>query len=160
MDYLYTLAFIKQNNKILMINRVKQPWMGMWNGVGGKRHINESPLECIVREIYEETNIKVTMDQVIDKGIVTWNDEFKAFASGLHLFLVELPSDYVYETPVVTLEGILDWKDITWVNNMDNLGVSYNIPYFIDNVLFKDHRFLYECLFEGNNLLSVKEVLI
>ena len=35
---LYTLGFIrcKDNNKILLLNRNKSPWMGLYNGVGGK----------------------------------------------------------------------------------------------------------------------------
>lgn len=160
MDYLYTLAFIKRNNQLLMVNRVKQPWMGMWNGVGGKRQNHETPLECIIREIYEETQITIDFNHVIDKGVVTWNDQFKAFSSGLHLFFVELPNDYLYKTPKMTPEGILDWKDISWVNNKENLGVSYNIPYFIYNVINNKNRFLYECHFEGNNLTDVKEFLL
>ena len=30
-----TLCFVRNGEKILMINRVKPPFMGMWNAVGG-----------------------------------------------------------------------------------------------------------------------------
>ena len=130
MQYLYTLCFIRQGDYILMLNRNKSPWLGIWNGVGGKREDDESPLDCIHREIKEETNIKVNKDDIIDKGYVTWNSDFKTPSLGLHLFYVEIPKDYLYETPISTREGILDWKLIDWVHDKENLGVSYNIPYF------------------------------
>jgi len=156
MEFLYTLCFIKQGNKILMINRNKHPWLGIWNGVGGKRDLNESALDCIHREIIEETNIQVDKNTIIDKGYVTWNDDFKTPSLGLHLFYVELPLDYVYITPVETQEGILAWKPITWVNDKTNLGVSYNIPYFINNVLSNSKRYHYHCEFNGYQLLDVE----
>lgn len=160
MDYLFTLVFIKRGNEILMINREKDPWMGFWNGLGGKRLLNESSLDCITREIEEEANIIVSKEDIIDKGIVTWNSDFKAVSSGLHLYLVELPDDYVYETPISTIEGILSWKKIDWISNKNNLGVSYNIPYFINNVIYDDKRYLYHCTFDGMKLVSVEESIL
>ena len=49
-----TLCFVKKDDKILMINRNKSPFMGMWNALGGHKEENESALECAIREIYEE----------------------------------------------------------------------------------------------------------
>ncbi|WP_162146803.1 NUDIX hydrolase [Acholeplasma granularum] len=156
MDYLYTLCFIKRDDEILMLNRNKAPWLGIWNGVGGKRHRNESPLECILREIKEETHINPNDYHVVDKGIVTWNGDFKASSSGLHLFLMEVSKNFQYQTPIETDEGILSWKKINWINDIDNLGVSYNIPYFINNLVNDKNRFHYHCIFKGNELLSVE----
>jgi 8-oxo-dGTP diphosphatase len=156
MTYLYTLCFIKQGDKILMLNRNKAPWLGIWNGVGGKRQADESPLECIHREIIEETNININIDQIIDKGFVTWNDDFKTPSLGLHLFYADLPLSYKYTTPIETKEGILSWKEIDWVNDKTNLGVSYNIPYFIEQVLYNPNRFHYHCKFNGYQLLGVE----
>lgn len=34
--YQYTLCFIERGDAILLLNRQKAPWMGCWNGVGGK----------------------------------------------------------------------------------------------------------------------------
>ncbi len=156
-DYLYTLAFIKKGEKILMVNRQKNPWQGMWNGVGGKRNQGESPLTCIMREIQEETGITVNKNQVFFKGICTWNDQFKSRSSGLYIFLVEVSDDLEYVTPRSTPEGILDWKTIDWISSFDNLGVAYNIPYFIHNVINESNCYKYECTFNGNILEEVKE---
>ena len=38
-----TLCFVKKGNKILMINRNKPPFMGMWNAVGGHIEKGETP---------------------------------------------------------------------------------------------------------------------
>lgn len=155
----YTLAFIKRKDEVLLINREKQPWKGSWNGVGGKVEINETPLENIIREIKEETGILVSENEVIDKGIVTWNT-FGAMGNGLHVFLVDLEEDYEYQTPLKTDEGILDFKKIDWVCDYENYGLAHNIPYFIKDVLFSDIRYDHQCYFEGNRLVKVDKKVI
>ncbi len=62
--YKHTLCFIKRNEEILMLNREYDPVKGLWNGIGGKIEKGETPLENAIREIKEETNIKVTYDQI------------------------------------------------------------------------------------------------
>lgn len=157
--YIYTLAFIKRNNHILMLNRKKQPWLGSWNGVGGKRKAGESPIDCVIREIYEETNIKVAKEQVKDKGTVSWNS-LDALGQGLHLFLIEMRSDYAYQTPITVDEGVLDWKPIDWINQKDNYGVAWNIPYFLPVMLNDPNRYHYHCIFSERFLESVTKELI
>ncbi|MBU1094101.1 MAG: 8-oxo-dGTP diphosphatase [Firmicutes bacterium] len=154
--HIYTLGFIKRNDEILMVNREKSPWKGSWNGVGGKRDVNETALECIIREIDEETGIQVHLDQIKDKGDLTWNS-FDALGNGLHIFLIELPSTYIYQTPKKVREGILDWKKIEWINDFENYGVAHNIPYFLPTVLNEADRYHYHCTFEDRYLKSVSK---
>ncbi len=33
---------------------------GKWNGVGGKLEVDETPEECVKREVYEETGLRVS----------------------------------------------------------------------------------------------------
>jgi 8-oxo-dGTP diphosphatase len=148
----YTICFIKQGNKILLLNREKPDWMGMWNGVGGKIEAGETPIENIKREIYEETGIEI--EKVEDKGIVTWTvDGVKT--GGMHLYLAELPMTVLYETPRKTDEGILDWKEIDWILHPDNIGVAHNIPYFLPIMLREDSCYEYHCVFENGRLVEV-----
>jgi len=45
---------------------------GFWNGLGGKVDANESPEECVIREVYEESGLKIK-DPTL-KGIITYPD--------------------------------------------------------------------------------------
>lgn len=153
--YNYTLAFLKRKDEILLINRNKSPWMGSWNGVGGKINVNETPLDCIKREIFEETNIDIPISAIQYKGYLTW-ESFEALGNGLYLFLVDLDDDFDYTVPVKTLEGILDFKKIEWINSFDNEGIAKNIPYFLPYVLKDSKNYHYHCKFdEKHRLLSV-----
>jgi len=144
-----------------MLNRNKQPWQGMWNGVGGKLKNNEDPLDSVIREIKEETGLSFLKSEIKFRGIVTWNgfnDNLNnAFnQNGLYLYFVELSKNIALKTPLKTKEGILDWKKVDFLNDKDNLGVPYNIPYFIDNVINSNTLYQYDCLFEGNYLIDLK----
>lgn len=137
-----------------MVNREKQPWKGCWNGLGGKIKSGETPKASLMRELEEETNMRFDDFQIYDKGEVTWN-LFDAMGQGLYLFMIKVPNDFQYATPRLTDEGIIDWKDIDWVCDTDNLGVAHNIPYFLKTVLEEDKKYRYQCEFEGNRLLKV-----
>lgn len=155
----YTLAFLIRKDKVLLLNRNKSPWMGAWNGVGGKIHEGESPLVCILREIEEETGIHLSATQLIDKGIVTW-DTFNAKGSGLHVFIAYLPDHFEYHTPRVVDEGILDWKPIAWASDMDNQGIARNIPYFLPTIINDDKNYEFACAFEGDFLKKVEKIAL
>lgn len=152
--YKYTLAFIKRANKVLMLNRNRSPWMGSWNGVGGKIELNETPIDSLIREVLEETGLIVTKANILFKGSVTWNESISS-RQGLLLYLINVPDSLKYQTPKVTDEGILDWKDISWISNFDNYGVCDNIPYFINDVLNNDELFEHYCYFDDKILKEV-----
>ncbi len=153
----YTICFIKQGDKLLMLNREYPTWMGMWNGVGGKIEKGEAPLPSIKREIYEETGL--TIDHVIQKGIVTWSvDGVKT--GGMYAFIAELPETVVYKTPAKTDEGILDWKEIDWLLNPDNDGVVPNIPFFLPKMLLEDKEYEHLCIFENDDLVDCKTITL
>jgi 8-oxo-dGTP diphosphatase len=152
--YSYTLGFIKRNDEILLINREKNPWKGCWNGLGGKLELNELPQASMIREIEEETGIKLSPEQVIDKGYLTWN-VFDANGEGLYIFLIEIASTFSFETPLKLREGILDWKKIDWIIDYENYGVADNIPYFLPYVLNEKKNYHYHCTFVGRELKSV-----
>ncbi len=153
-DYLYTLAFIRRGDEILMLNRAKAPWFGMWNGVGGKREKGESPDACIRREILEETGIDLEASAIRFGGILTWNDDFKAASKGLYLYHADVDAAFAYPTPVATPEGILAWKPIGWIVDPRNQGVATNIRFFLP-ILLQGERRRYHCIFDGDRLLEV-----
>ena len=51
------LVYNKEENKILMCKREKEPYKGKFNLVGGKVEKGEDELHAAYRELYEETGI-------------------------------------------------------------------------------------------------------
>jgi len=75
---LATLCYLKRAGKTLMVHRIKKAGdmhMGKWNGLGGKLEPGETPEECALREIREESGLTVT--KPVLKGLLT----FPAFAN-------------------------------------------------------------------------------
>ncbi len=68
-----TLCYIRQNGSYLMLHRVKKKNDAnhdKWIGVGGKFLENESPDECLLREVLEETGL--TLTEYRCRGVVTF----------------------------------------------------------------------------------------
>ncbi|NYV63961.1 8-oxo-dGTP diphosphatase [Heyndrickxia sp. FSL K6-6286] len=143
MQYKYTICFIKRGHQLLMLNREKPEWMGVWNGVGGKIEKGETPEAAIIREIKEETGIDI--GHVAYKGTVTWSVN-ESYIGGMYAFVAELPETYEYHTPIKTQEGILDWKDLSWILHPENVGMA-NVKFFLHKMLddyrIYDHQFIY-----------------
>ncbi len=81
-----TLCYLEQEDKYLMLHRVKKhddPNHDMWIAVGGKVEEGESPDECMLREVREETGLQLQGWQY--RGIVTFvSDEYEN--EYMHLF--------------------------------------------------------------------------
>lgn len=74
-----TLCYIEKDDSWLMLYRNKKkadPNRGKWIGIGGKFEANESPQDCLLREVREETGLTLTSWQF--RGIITFcfNDDF------------------------------------------------------------------------------------
>ena len=57
-----TLCYIKKDGKTLMLHRVKKDkdvHQGKYNGLGGKFIAGETPLECVQREVKEESGLDI-----------------------------------------------------------------------------------------------------
>ena len=126
-----------------MLNREKAPIMGIWNGVGGKIELHESPEQAAIREVWEETGIQ--LDGFLSQGVITWENS-EGIVDGLHVFLGEVDRDFTYITPQKTREGILDWKKIDWILNPNNLGIPEKIPHYLPMLLNQKgyHSFTYK----------------
>jgi len=58
-----TLCYIEKDGKVLLLYRNKKendPNEGKWIGVGGKIEEGETPDTCVMREVMEETGLKLT----------------------------------------------------------------------------------------------------
>jgi len=103
-----TLCYLKKDGKTLMIHRTKKEndmHRGKWNGLGGKMISGETPEQCAIREIWEESGLQATKLEL--KGILTFpefsqSEDWYAFVFVVHEFNGEL-----IESP----EGILRWVE-------------------------------------------------
>ncbi|EKG2416887.1 NUDIX domain-containing protein [Listeria monocytogenes] len=152
--YKYTLCFIQRADEILLLNRQKSPWMGSWNGVGGKIEQGEALLESIKREITEETGISSKDYEIRDIGEMKWFVDGENLV-GMHLFLATLPDNYTYPTPRATDEGILDFKKRAWILNPENTGVVNNLPYIIQHAPKAPLRIEVSTNYQENTLLHI-----
>lgn len=68
-----TLCYIEKDGKYLMLHRIKKENdlnRDKWIGVGGKMEEGESPLDCVIRETFEETGL--ALDEPKYRGLVTF----------------------------------------------------------------------------------------
>ncbi len=146
---LATLCYVqdKKTNSTLMIHRVKKEndyHHGKWNGLGGKFEPGESPEECAVREIKEESGLNVKSIKM--KGFIT----FPIFdgIEDWHVF-VFVVDDYDGEQ-IDSSEGNLEWvpnEKLTEINLW--AGDKYFIPW-----LFEDNFFSAKFIYENGKYLS------
>ena len=102
-----TLVHLERDGKYLMLHRIKKEHdenHDKWVGIGGKFEPGESPEDCALREVQEETGL--TMNAWAYRGIVTfvsdeWGTEY------MHLFHSADFSGTVKDCD----EGVLEWVD-------------------------------------------------
>ena len=109
-----TLCYPLRDGQYLMLHRVKKELdanKDKWIGIGGKFQDKESPEDCLLREVKEETGLTLTAWQY--RGLVTfvsdkWETEY------MHLFTA---SDWVGEMTDCD-EGELAWVDCAAVESL------------------------------------------
>ncbi|RHR10687.1 8-oxo-dGTP diphosphatase [Pseudoflavonifractor sp. AF19-9AC] len=100
-----TLCYIQRGEDYLMLHRIKKQNdlnQDKWIGVGGKFEDKESPEDCLLREVREETGLTLTSYRY--RGIVTfvsdrWPTEY------MHLFTADSWTGELKECD----EGVLEW---------------------------------------------------
>ncbi|MFH0734927.1 MAG: 8-oxo-dGTP diphosphatase [bacterium] len=105
---LATLCYVIKDNKTLMIHRIKKQndfHEGKWNGLGGKLELKETPEECVIREIEEESGLLLTNPKM--HGFITFplfdgKDDWYVF-----LFTAKEFTGELIDSP----EGRLEWID-------------------------------------------------
>lgn len=138
---LATLCYVKQNNKTLMLHRNKKQndmHKGKWNGLGGKIEPGETPEECAIREVYEESGLQITQPQL--KGFIT----FPAFddIDDWYVFLFTA-KNFTGQLMAESPEGALAWVDDAQLMDL-NLwkGDTIFMPWLENHPLFSA-KFIY-----------------
>lgn len=108
---LSTLCYIEKDGKYLMLHRtVKKNDVNKdkWIGVGGHFELDESPEDCLLREVREETGYTLTSYRY--RGLVTFIS-----GNGVTEYMSLFTADGFEGEPIVCDEGVLEWVDIEQV---------------------------------------------
>ncbi len=103
-----TLCYLQRDGQTLMLHRIKKDkdvHEGKYNGLGGKFHPGETPEDCVVREVKEESGLDV--HRPVLRGVMTF-PEFKDGEDWL-VFLYTA-RDFSGELKECD-EGVLCWID-------------------------------------------------
>ena len=142
-----TLCYIEKDGKYLMLHRTKKKNdinEGKWIGVGGKIEDKESPEECIVREVKEETGI--TLIDYRLRGVVTFVSN-ECETEYMYVFT----SDKFTGELIECNEGDLKWIDKT---EIDNLNIWEGDKLFHDEILQDKGLFTVKVEYEGDKLVN------
>lgn len=104
---LSTLCYIEKDEKYLMLHRtVKKNDVNKdkWIGVGGHFEYQESPEECLLREVKEETGYTLTSYRY--RGIVTF-----VYGEDITEYMSLYTADGFEGIPIPCDEGELEWVD-------------------------------------------------
>lgn len=129
------LVFNKDEDKILMCKRKKEPFKGKFNFVGGKVEQNEDELHAAYRELEEETGI--TKKDITLTNLM--NFQYKVSGIELEAYTGKLNKDVELKEELNSLYWINKDEDF---NNLDKFAGEGNIMHMLKQVeIFKDKLF-------------------
>ena len=149
-----TLCYIEKDGCFLMLHRTRKQNdlnKGKWLGVGGHFEHGESPEDCLLREVKEETGLTLTSYRF--RGIVTFSYD-------------DDPAEYMF---LYTADGFTgevipcDEGDLKWIPKEeiaalpmwegDRVFFRYleeGIPFFSLKLVYRDGKLLGRCLNGGS----------
>ena len=150
-----SLCYIEQNGAYLLLHRVKKKNdenRDKWIGIGGRFEENESPEDCVLREAWEETGLRLQSPRYC--GIVTfvsdrWEGEY------MHLFHAERFTGVLRDCD----EGVLEWIPKARVRSLpqwegDRIFLDLlerRVPFFSLKLRYEGEN-LREAVLNGNSL--------
>ena len=143
-----TLCYITRGDEVLMLHRTKKENdlnKDKWIGIGGKFEENESPDDCLLREVWEETGL--TLNSWKCHGVITF------LTDG------EFEGEYMYLFSSSDFSGTLkdcDEGDLQWVSRefLDQLPKWEGDKIFLD-LMWKDAPFfLLKLRYNGDRLIE------
>lgn len=125
-----TVVLVQLPSGYLMINRVKAPFQGMWNALGGKVEPGETPLVGAVRELHEESGLD--LPTLTTCGLVHWRVDGRLRGN---LYLFTGTSAKALALPRATREGILATFPEEWLLAPSNLGIVPDLVDFLPKMI-------------------------
>ena len=147
-----TLCYITNNKETLMLHRIKKEndmHKNKWNGLGGKLIPGETPEECIIREVKEESGLDIKAPLL--KGIITFPkfddiDDWLVFVYTCNKFsgsLIECDEGELQWIPNQKLSNLNLWEGdkifMKWLNKSNLFSAKFyykNNSYVKHSVVF------------------------
>lgn len=139
MTKLTTLCYIENENQYLMLHRIRKKNdvnHDKWIGVGGKFERGESPEECLLREVKEETGYTLTSWKY--RGIITF-----VYGEDIVEYMSLYTADKYEGTQIDCDEGVLEWVDKDKISELN---------------LWEGDRIFFRLLDERDDFFSLKLV--
>ena len=153
---LTTLCYLEQDGKWLMMHRIKKEHdvnRDKWIGVGGHAEAYESPEDCLLREVEEETGLRLTSYRF--RGLVT----FVLLGEETQYMCLYTADRWEGKMAETCREGVLEWVEKERVPSL-NLWVGdlfffrllqLDYPFFSLKLTY-DKDELAECVLDGRPL--------
>ena len=144
---LTTLCYIEQDGAYLMMHRVKKEQdinKDKWIGVGGHFEEGESPEECLLREVAEETGLTLTDYRL--RGVIT--------------FIADVyPAEYMFLYTAAGFEGVMHSCDEGDLEGVPKAQVEQLPIWEGDKIFFRLLRerqdfFSLKLRYEGDTLME------
>ncbi len=144
-----TLCYIERGDEYLMLHRVKKENdinRDKWIGLGGKFEEDESPEECLLREVYEESGLRLTSWRY--RGIVTFVNT-KCSSEYMHLFTAD-----AFEGTV----GPCDEGELEWIKKSELMKLTLweGDRIFLRLLDSNEPFFSLKLSYDGDELISAK----
>ena len=140
-----TLCYLEKDGKYLMLHRTKKENdinEGKWLGVGGHFEEGESPYDCVIREVFEETGLALAEARY--RAVVTFaSDAYEC--EQMHLFT---SSHFVGELAECA-EGELSWVE---KDKVLSLPMWEGDSVFLKLLLEKEEFFSLKLIYRGDAL--------
>jgi len=138
MSELTTLCYINRGDDVLFIHKYSKddPNAGKYLGIGGHFEHGETPEQCCLREIFEETGLAPDeLSSFTYRGIVTFVSD-KYGVEYMHVFSAD------YNTLREVVPGSCDEGELMWIPVSD----IYDLP------VWEGDKIMFDCLYKESDL--------
>ncbi len=138
---LATLCYVQFSGKTLMLLRNKKIndiHQGKWNGLGGKLATGESPEECVIREVHEESGLMICDPSL--RGILT----FPYFSKGEDWYVFVFVANQFKGSLIESDEGHLEWIDDDKLLDLNLWPGDYQFLRMLKEGTFFSGKFTYK----------------
>ncbi len=138
--YVVILLFNEDMSKILLIKRKRNPYLGLYNGIGGKIEEGETVFECCVRETMEEVNVKLNNPRLLVTCTYPESNQMHKNSNIELNVMYDVTEEIEFEE---NEEGTFEWLPVEFVLDANNkLVAGYsNVGIFVREILGIENKY-------------------